>query len=237
MMWRKLIKSGFTLVELLVVIAIIGILVALLLPAVQAVREAARRMQCGNNIKQIGLAMHNYADTYKVLPALGYIGRNTPGIGQGNWPYSYAIAILPFIEQAPRYQAMMAQAKPSGIGLPSPWSTANNAWENQNWKGNIATYICPSDTPPPDLRESPSLLNYKVCMGDDYHQNQFLPDDGRDNRGIFQINRYLSFAGIKDGTSNTVMLGEMVGGGARDEIKGGVALNMQSWNPAACLCE
>lgn len=238
-MFHRLLRAGFTLVELLVVIAIIGVLVSLLLPAVQAAREAARRMQCGNNFKQLSLAMHNYVDTYKTLPALGYVGAgagNQRGIGVGNWPYSWAISTLPFIEQSPLYSAMMARARPSGPGLPTPWSTANNAWENQNWKARITTYICPSDQPPTDLRESPCLLNYKACVGDDYHQNHFLPtQSSRDNRGIFQRNRWLPMAGILDGTSNTVMLGEAVGGGDQRDVLGGVAVNMRNWNPAACL--
>jgi len=103
---------GFTLVELLVVIAIIGILVALLLPAVQAAREAARRMSCSNNMKQIGLALHNYHDTYKTLPygegaglTGGSIGRSVGGAGAWTGP-NWRIHILPFIEQAPIYNQL-----------------------------------------------------------------------------------------------------------------------------------
>jgi prepilin-type N-terminal cleavage/methylation domain-containing protein len=86
-------RLGFTLVELLVVIAIIGILVALLLPAIQAAREAARRSQCGNNLKQIGIALQNYHDTYKRFP----IGARN-GIGN-NWGASFYVGLLPFMEQ------------------------------------------------------------------------------------------------------------------------------------------
>jgi prepilin-type N-terminal cleavage/methylation domain-containing protein len=231
-------RHGFTLVELLVVIAIIGILVGLLLPAVQAAREAARRMQCSNNLKQLSLASLNYESAFKMLPALGHsgVGNAAPGLGvNGGWPYAWTISLLPFIEQGPLYQNFMQQARPSGPGLPTPWSTANNAWENANWKARIPSFICPSDSPPTNRGESPSLINYKACVGDDYHQNHFRPQDNRDNRGIFQRDRYLPMAGILDGTSNTIMFGESVGGGAPDDVLGGVAVTMQAWNPAACL--
>jgi prepilin-type N-terminal cleavage/methylation domain-containing protein len=92
-------NSAFTLVELLVVIAIIGILVGLLLPAVQAAREAARRMQCSNNLKQTGLALHNYHDAYKKFPYLRG-GRNNPSNRCGD--YHGIVSMLPFFEQGPR---------------------------------------------------------------------------------------------------------------------------------------
>lgn len=91
-------STGFTLVELLVVIAIIGILIALLLPAVQAAREAARRSQCTNNIKQLALAMHNYHDVYKIFPRSGY-GGNDAGRPWNNWErFGANVPILPFVE-------------------------------------------------------------------------------------------------------------------------------------------
>ena len=253
-------QRGFTLVELLVVIAIIGILVGLLLPAVQAAREAARRMQCSNNMKQLGLAMHNYESTYKRLPALGHLGGDLagsrPGLGQDMWVrIAWTIPILPFIEQGPRYNAMMARARPSGRGLPRPW--AGERWtyddtsttdpngaavwgfDQRNWTGDISSLICPSDSPPSNRSESPCLLNYKACMGDQYFQNHFPPTSHwagpRNNRGIFQINRYLSMASITDGTSNTVMLGERAGGGGVDDVLGGVAQEVRGWAPADCL--
>ena len=235
---------GFTLVELLVVIAIIGILVGLLLPAVQAAREAARRMQCSNSLKQLGLACLTYESTYQRLPSMGYEGDNgAPGIGSGNYPYSFTMQILPFIEHGNLFNAHSARAKPNGPGLPAPWAkldghfadAAELAWANQYWKVNISTLICPSDPPITNTDESPCPHNYKVCVGDDYHQNHFLLSQGRDNRGVFQRNRYLGLGALVDGTSNTITLSERVKGGDARDLLGGVALNMQAWNPVACL--
>lgn len=225
-------RQGFTLVELLVVIAIIGILIALLLPAVQAAREAARRMKCTNNLKQLALACHNYHDSHKVFPALGMRGMG----GNAGHNYSGFIGLLPYIEQTALYDGIMSEARPSGPGLPTPWNTGNNAFLNNYWKTDMEAFLCPSEgSEPPERRESPSLTNYRFCVGDDYHQNHFRADQGRDNRGIFQVERWLPMSGINDGTSNTVLLGESwVGSGGPSDLQGGIAVNQQAWNPAAC---
>ena len=226
---------GFTLVELLVVIAIIGILVGLLLPAVQAAREAARRMQCSNNLKQLGLAMLNYESATRKLPALGTVSSPGPGVNGGR-AWSWVLAVLPYVEQQARSNALAAQGRPSGPGLPDPWSRATGTpFLDQVWNSDIPNFTCPSDPPPTNRGESPSLLDYKVCIGDDYHQNQFNAiTSSRYNRGIFQINRWPSLSAITDGTSNTLLMSETCNGGA-DDVLGGVAVTMQSWNPAACL--
>ena len=151
-------KSGFTLVELLVVIAIIGILVALLLPAVQAAREAARRMSCSNNLKQIGVAMHNYNDTFKTLPP-GTLNaasnRNTmqpvlndPRTG-GVLNHTGHMLILPFMEQQPLHDQIDFNICSSGFTGSGVGSVGvRGVWPNVNtplMQTIIPTYLCPSD--------------------------------------------------------------------------------------------
>jgi prepilin-type N-terminal cleavage/methylation domain-containing protein/prepilin-type processing-associated H-X9-DG protein len=233
-MKTRVFKGGFTLVELLVVIAIIGILIALLLPAVQAAREAARRSQCTNNMKQMALATHNYHDTHKCFPALG--AAQWTVAGGSRWiRYSGMIALLPYIEQQPLYDGMMAETTPSGPGLPSPWNTGNSTFLNSFWKVKIPAFLCPSDaTQFLEAQESPCRLNYRMCVGDDYHQNHFRPDQGRQNRGIFQTERWAGMEAVRDGTSNTVMFGEAVAGGDQRDVLGGIVLDHHPWSPASC---
>jgi prepilin-type N-terminal cleavage/methylation domain-containing protein/prepilin-type processing-associated H-X9-DG protein len=134
--WRRRRSSGFTLVELLVVIAIIGILVALLLPAVQAAREAGRRSSCSNNLKQMGLAVHNYHDTRRHLPAGGSTDAVPYGTG-GGWGSSWMVFILPFEEQTALYERMVFNGG-SGWGA----SATNNC--NVASNVSLSVYLCPS---------------------------------------------------------------------------------------------
>src|SRR5215213_5282042 len=123
---------GFTLIELLVVIAIIGVLIALLLPAVQQAREAARRSQCTNNLKQIGLAVHAYADSYGVFPA----GRSSivqAAVGGENW--SVHTFLLPWLEQAQAYESLNFHLRPD--------ESIENDTAQRLW---VSTYLCPSDS-------------------------------------------------------------------------------------------
>ncbi len=144
---RKNPMGGFTLVELLVVIAIIGILVALLLPAVQAAREAARRMSCGNNLKQLSLACHNYHDTYKKLPPTTHDGQyNTLSRG-----YSWITKVLPFIEQQPLYDGLGIQRGGSRRGVAGGGNSGMGLRMRDRLNGTLVHQIrlpavkCPSD--------------------------------------------------------------------------------------------
>lgn len=190
-------QSGFTLVELLVVIAIIGIMVGLLLPAVQAAREAARRMSCSNNMKQIGLAMHNYESAYKQLPAQGggtarplgsswadSLTPNATGGGNNVRHLSALVPLLPFLEQQPLWQQISNPYREQTNGLmyaamgPNTHMTlaehdANGRYEP--WLTTLASLRCPSD--PGQGLPAHGRTNYGVCVGDSvYYQYQGIRD-------------------------------------------------------------
>jgi prepilin-type N-terminal cleavage/methylation domain-containing protein len=161
--WRP---RGFTLVELLVVIAIIGILIALLLPAVQAAREAARRTQCNNNLKQIGLGIQNYHDIrQEIVPAWLTTDRGTTGGngGGGNGRAAWTLLILPFMEQGNVYDLMEINERlntNAGIGNSNSHATLRST--------SIATYFCPSRRSPPALTRSPGANSVQGCSVGDY---------------------------------------------------------------------
>ncbi|WP_315985729.1 DUF1559 domain-containing protein [Blastopirellula sp. J2-11] len=144
-------RSGFTLVELLVVIAIIGVLIALLLPAVQQAREAARRMQCTNNLKQIGLGLHNYHDTFLVFPYGGTLPNTVnwgDGPSTGASVYNWRGFLLPFIEQGAIYDQMKAEMGSSGVFIAGAGSSAwaTKAEGLSAVKTTISGFQCPSDS-------------------------------------------------------------------------------------------
>ncbi|MBA4031754.1 MAG: prepilin-type cleavage/methylation domain-containing protein [Planctomyces sp.] len=211
-------RLGFTLIELLVVIAIIAILIALLLPAVQQAREAARRTQCRNNLKQLGIAMHNYHDTFLVFPPGGVDGMK----GTTGRSYSFAISILPYIDQTPLFNTIMAN---TGAGMGDPWNLP------AYFTVDIPGYICPSDTAPTNRSESPSLLNYRVSVGDTLNDN-----NGTNTRGIFAFRSRTGMRDITDGTSNTILMAEAVKGGIdTTAVLGGVAVGVTTSTPQACI--
>ena len=139
-------RSAFTLVELLVVIAIIAILIALLLPAVQAAREAARRFQCSNNLKQFGVALHNYHGSFGQFP-LGTVSKDSNGEGifhEPEWPY-LIVKLLPFLEQQ-ALNDIFASALTAQTDLPSPWENGSaNDWPDEIDTADVGVFLCPSD--------------------------------------------------------------------------------------------
>lgn len=220
---RKFRRPGFTLVELLVVIAIIGILVALLLPAVQAAREAARRMQCGNNLKQLGLAFHNYHDTYKQFPP-GLNGRSTGPVHHST-RLSPFVGMLPFIEQQPLYDQVYA------IGSSNPWTSS--AWADMD----LPSLLCPSDS---GVQNRDRGKTSYVCNHGD-RATELENWEFERGRGIFLGHRSLGMNDIKDGTSNTLVFSEIVNspgyGGDDLEVLGQVRISTAgvATNPKAAL--
>ena len=184
--------AAFTLVELLVVIAIIGILVALLLPAVQAAREAARRTQCTNNLKQIGLALHNYESTYRVFPPSLTLPASRIG---DSW--SAQARILPFLEQAVLEEEIDFAQNYDAFPTVKTF--------------RVPTYLCPSEINNRVRTDAAGVpihypLNYGVNMG-----TWFVYDanSNRGGEGAFVPNGFRSMADFLDGTSNTLCMAEV----------------------------
>ncbi len=199
---------GFTLVELLVVISIIGVLVGLLLPAVQAAREAARRMQCSNNVKQLGLAAHNYHDANRKFPIGQHLFGNTTGGVSRGLGYNWSFALLPFIEQTNlynqfdnRFPVFEKTVTQNGLIAATP----------------LATFSCPSDLKPPTIDLTSEAIrptattSYKAVNG--AYNNGFSTLTNadvaafngtfeRDSRAIY------GFKDLVDGTSNTIIFAE-----------------------------
>jgi prepilin-type N-terminal cleavage/methylation domain-containing protein/prepilin-type processing-associated H-X9-DG protein len=223
--WR-----AFTLVELLVVIAIIGVLVALLLPAVQAAREAARRSQCQNNIKQLALAMLNYEDTYKALPP-GQMGTSPPGCAwnsnSGTCNEASPIYhVLPFIEQGPLWDQIRSPISAGGVNYPSygPWV---NWGPYPPYQQRIPTVLCPSDgnafIPHPNNAAIASV-SYAFSRGDLINNIQ---NPGNNRRGPFTRGRNITLAEVLDGTSNTIAISEMaVYTGRPNDLKGSYCMRV-----------
>jgi len=191
--------KAFTLVELLVVIAIIGVLVALLLPAVQAAREAARRMSCGNNLKQLGLGLHNYHDAHLTFP----FGINAPlTLIDTELPnrLSWMPLLLPFIEQGNIHDQLDFKVTGHVYNATGGWDVAIST--------EIPMLMCPSDPANPKFHQG-FHGNYVLSAGSEVF-NPSTDRAGTNRNGMFFAQSKIKFRDVTDGTSNTVMGAELI---------------------------
>jgi len=242
------VKRGFTLIELLVVIAIIAILIGLLLPAVQKVREAAARMQCSNNFKQMGIACHAYQDTVGTLPPAFLWGRglnnaNLSGTtpDEANFGPSWTILILPYIEQNNLFQTVATSVQ-NYQNFSNP--TGTTGINDQNWRNvrsnKIKTYICPSESFGDVLCNKPggnwARGNYAANTGPNTHDqsmNGASPNNGPNSYaggGVMCVNWGAAIQRIEDGSSNTVMINHMRVGPVATDVRGTWA-----WGMGGCI--
>ncbi|RLS54389.1 MAG: DUF1559 domain-containing protein [Planctomycetota bacterium] len=243
-------RRGFTLIELLVVIAIIAVLIALLLPAVQQAREAARRSTCKNNLKQIGLALHNYHDVFNmfVYGKGGTNGYGNAARNDGNYNRrSGMVSLLPYMDGAPQFNRIESgDATGTGVGgnpVPpggaAPWS----GWTV--WNMPIPGLRCPSD---PGFNTPRGISNYAFSRGDSYMYDRpgSVPlnnRDAADNSGLFCRDRCFGVRDCVDGTSNTVAFSERcaanfgINGKASPDIRESTLTNVGigAGGPGACL--
>ena len=188
-------RSAFTLIELLVVIALIAILIGLLLPAVQKVREAAARLQCQNNLKQLGLSLHGYHDANGGLPA-GYTASTSHPATAPGW--GWGAYLLPHVEQDNLFRQ---------LDFTKPVETQAGI------RQVLKVYLCPSDQPPATAFAVTDAGMVTVCLAGPSSYAATVGDDASDvadptGNGVFFRNSRVRFTDITDGTSNTVMLGD-----------------------------
>ncbi|MCR9198806.1 MAG: DUF1559 domain-containing protein [Planctomycetaceae bacterium] len=246
-MKRTMRRRAFTLIELLVVIAIIAILIALLLPAVQQAREAARRTQCKNNLKQFGLALHNYHDVFNAIPHACTLAAATPTGQAANANqfrrFSAHLALLPYVEQANLYEATIADLAPVG-GNAASWNTTPAVITQ------TPHLLCPSDgIVSGNLEQRPAQTNYMFSRGDnawDYNP-AWHGNNGNGLRGFFngvrgdgQAGSARRFRDVTDGLSNTIAMGERIkatAGGTRilDGATTTAVSNGGRDNPSLCM--
>ena len=190
-------NEGFTLIELLVTIGIIGVIVAMLLPAVQAAREVARKASCKNNLRQIGIALHNYHDSQKSLPpgCMEWRAWNSPPTRR---QFAWSAMLLPYLEQSYLHQQ---------IDWRKPFDALDNARAANT---DLPIYLCPSE---PDFTVGKGLISYGGIFG------ELLVDRDQDD-GLFVYERAFRFRDVLDGLTNTIAVSEDVGGPDRQWING-----------------
>jgi prepilin-type processing-associated H-X9-DG protein len=201
------------------VIAIIGALIALLLPAVQAAREAARRSQCTNNFKQYVIALHNYHDTFQALPSLGgrVVNKDSTGALQSVDQWAPVTFLLPFLEQQARYDSIVTFVNPSA-GIWYPWDSRPPI------QGTIPTISCPSDTNSKVDSNTATRINIVHSLGDAINNNVIMTNsDVVGGRSAFVRNGWKNLAAIADGTSNTIAASETKASNNGDNREAGLS--------------
>lgn len=229
-MSRSSCRRGFTLVELLVVIAIIGILIALLLPAVQAAREAARRAQCTNNLKQIGLALHNYHDTHRKFPPawVGTDATPSPFPAPAGWSmgnsynpsgpkWGWTALILPQVEQAALYDQLGVTQQSLLDALVAHLAAGGTTLAGTIFQTEVAGFRCPSDTGP-EINDRILFAPSSLLPGFEMAKSNYVGNAGvvnsaatawsHEGDGMFGPNSGFQFRDITDGASNTIFVSE-----------------------------
>ncbi len=246
--------KAFTLVELLVVIAIIGVLIALLLPAVQQAREAARRMSCQNNLRQIGLASHNFHDTMRELPCAAYRVEFGTGGGRGDHN-SLFVQILPYVEQRALRDIYKMEEPFSTIAGDSYDFSVNGSYVSRTAEGNnfqwagtsLQLFLCPSMPEPPGTVGGVTRVlapsSYLACIGNRSIKGSRIgvrsgnphPDDGEE-MGMIGIYKHRKKRDITDGLSNTFMVGESTYSYTVDDDSDPATPEVRSENGPAWAC-
>ena len=258
------VHQAMTLIEVLVAISIIGVLVAILLPAVQNAREAMRRAVCSNRLRQVALAVHGYQSAFNQLPMQGGGTaerggvRTLPDHASNHHRLGYAVAILPYLEQQTLYDLLSSRMGLVGNGTtfppmgPVPWYnflpySSPDAYPP--WGAELASLRCPSD---PARASESGAINYAACMGDgirelgcaygspqwryagDLHPVRY---DDSTKRGLFANWYAFRFRDCTDGLSNTLLMGEIAASGGRREVRGNTIMGLAGIvdDPEICL--